>query len=513
MFAPPTIEEILEIAARLGLSLGAEDAALLQGPLVDQLAGMDAFLQARVDEERPPLLVAERAPGHRPSAAEDPLGAWLWRCRIEGPPGGLLTGATVSFKDHVSVAGIPLTFGTSVLDGFVPDVDATVATRVLQAGATIIGKNTHHGFAGLRSLGGGLGDYWDAVNPHDPARQTGGSSSGSAVAVAAGDVDIAFGGDQGGSVRHPAAYCGVVGLKPTYGLVSHMGAAYGGEPSIDHLGPLARTVRDAATALQAVAGYDGYDPRQGREVPDAIDALGGLEDGVEGLSIGVVAEGFAEPIDAEVRDSVHAAIEVLRRAGARIVELSIPEHATVTAAAGALQVSGLGAMRTNATGVFPTGAHAYLPQGITTAIDRAWTAKGDQMAGYLKLTWILGELSRRRFHGAVYAKAQNARRVFMKAYDRALDQVDVLALPTCPVVAPEVGPALDHAAAWRREIDVLAEVFPSFRNVQPFNYTGHPAIAVPCGPPGALPHSLQLVGRAFADPLVLRVAHAYEQTR
>ena len=513
MFAPPTIAEIVAVAEGLGLHLGPEDAVLFQGPLTDQLAGLDAFLQARVEEERPPLLVPERAPGHRPSDGEDPLRAWLWRCRIEGPSGGLLTGRTVSFKDHVSVAGIPLTFGTRVLEDLVPDVDATIATRVLEAGGTIVGKNTHHGFGGLRSVGGGLGDFWDALNPHDHGRQTGGSSSGSAVAVAAGEVDVAFGGDQGGSIRHPAAYCGVVGLKPTFGLVSHMGVAYGGEPSIDHVGPLARTVRGAAEALQAVAGFDGYDPRQGRDVPDAVDALGGLEDGVEGLTIGVVAEGFADPIDDAVRDSVRAAIDVLRGAGARIVELSIPEHATVTAAAGALQVEGLGAMRASATGVFPTGPHAYLPQAITTAVDRAWTDQGDQMAGYLKLTWILGALSRRRFHGAVYAKAQNVRRSFMKAYDRALDQVDVLALPTCPVVAPEVPAPLAPAAAWKREIDVLGEIFPSYRNVQPFNYTGHPAIAVPCGPPGALPHSLQLVGRAFADPLVLRVAHTYEQTR
>ncbi|TMR05696.1 amidase [Actinomadura soli] len=508
MFVPPTPAEVQKIARRFGLHLDDQDALAYAGTLTDQLAALEDFAQERMEEETPPLLFPERGPGHRPSRREDRYNAWLWRCEIGGGD-GLLAGKTVSFKDHVAVAGIPLTFGTATLEGFRPDFDATVVTRVLAAGGVVAGKNTHHGFAGLRSVGGGLGDYWDAVNPHDPTRQTGGSSSGSAVAVATGDVDISFGGDQGGSIRHPAAYCGVVGHKPTFGLVSHMGIAYGGEPSIDHIGPLARTVEDAALALQAVAGYDGYDPRQGRDVPDTLDVLSGLRDGVSGLRVGVLREGFAEPIDPRVRHGVTRALDLLRAAGAKVVEVSAPEHGTVHAAAGALQLEGFRMIRE--TGIFGGGARGYYPRSITSAVGRMWQADGDRLAAYLKMSWILGELSRRRFHGAVYAKAQNVRPRFIRAYDAALREVDVLAMPTCMTPAPPLPEPPTFEEARRREIDVLKRVVPEFRNLSPFSYTGHPALAVPAGDIDGLPYSVQLVGRCFDDALVLRVGHSLEQ--
>jgi amidase len=507
MFSPPTADDVRSIATELGLHLRDDEVVVFQQLATEQLEGLDAFLQSRGEEERPPMLFPERAPGRRSSATEDPANAWLWRCEIGGGE-GLLAGKTVSFKDHIAVAGIPLTFGTRAMDGFVPDFDATVVTRVLAEGGTVTGKNTHHGFGGLRSMAGQLGDYWDAVNPHDPTRQTGGSSSGGAVAVAIGDVDIAFGGDQGGSVRHPAAYCGVVGIKPTFGLISHMGAAYGGDPSIDHIGPLARTVEDAATALQAVAGYDGYDPRQDRYVPERIDVLGRLHDGVEGIRVGVLEEGFSEPIQPEVRDGVRATVEGLRSAGALVKPVSIPEHPEILAAAGALQSEGYRAAR--ATGVLGTGARTHYPAALIAAVDRVWTQEADQMATYMKLSWIVGELSRRSFHGAVYAKAQNLRPGLTRAYDRALTDVDLLALPTCPTVAPPVPDRVPFAEGWRRELDVPVRVGPSYRNLQQFSYTGHPSVAVPCGVADGLPYSLQLVGRHFEDPLVLRAALAVQ---
>jgi amidase len=510
MFRAPTIDEIRSIAAGLGIHLRDEELLVYRDLAIEQLEFLDTFTQAREEEERPPLLFAERGPGHCPSAGEDPYNAWLWRCEIGGG-NGPLAGKTVGFKDHIAVAGIPLTFGTHALDGFIPDFDATVVTRVLAAGGTVVGKNTHHGFGGLRSMGGQLGDYWDAINPHDATRQTGGSSSGPAVAVAVGDVDIAFGGDQGGSIRHPAAYCGVVGLKPTFGLISHMGAAYGGDPSIDHLGPIARNVEDAAAALQAVAGYDGYDPRQGRDVPETIDVVGGLHDGVAGLTVGVLAEGLEEPIEPEVRAGVLAAVETLRAAGARVVEISVPEHRTVLAAAGALQMEGYRAAR--AIGVMGTGARTHYPAGLIAAVDKAWQRDADELAGYIKLLWIVGELSRRTFHGAAYAKAQNVRPRYIRAYDRALTEVDLIALPTCPTTAPLMPEALSFSEGWRAELDVPKREGPSYRHLQPFSYTGHPAIAVPCGRAGDLPLSVQLVGRYFEDALVLRAALVVQESQ
>ena len=511
MFAPPTADEIRAIGAGFGLHISADDCQLYRTHLIDQLDMLDTFVQSRVLEDRPPMLYPQRAPGHRPSAEEDPHNAWMWRSDIGGGESGLLAGKTVSFKDHVAVAGVPLAFGAMALRDFVPDFDATVVTRVLGAGGRVIGKNTHHGLSGLRSVGGALGDFWDALNPHDESRQTGGSSSGCAVAVAVGEVDIAFGGDQGGSIRQPAAYCGVVGLKPTFGLVSHMGAFYGGEPTIDHIGPMARNVEDVAVALQAVAGYDARDPRQNRDVPDSIDALSSLRHGVEGVTVGVLVEAFGEPIDVAVRDGVLAAIDVLRDAGAKIVEVSIPEHTSVLVPASALQLEGFRAARM--AGPAGTGHTGYYPTSVITALNRAWAQHADQLAGYLKLSWLLGELSHRAFLGAVYAKAQNARPAFVRAYDRALIDVDVLAMPTCPTVAPPVPAPIPYSEGWDREIEVLRELFPSYRNLQPFNYTGHPALAVPCGTTAGLPFSLQLVGRYYEDPMLLRVAHAFEQAR
>src|SRR5207253_2764868 len=205
-------------------------------------------------------------------------------------------------------------FGAFALEGFIPDFDATVVTRVLQAGGTIVGKNVMNGLSGGFGTGGGIGDYGRPLNPHKRERVTSGSSSGSGAAVAAQQVDISFGGDQGGSIRIPAAFCGTLGLKPTFGLVSHFGIGFGSDQSIDYTGPMTRTVEDAAAALQATAGYDAYDPRQTRDVPISLDVLKGLADGVSGLRIGVLEEGF-DGAEVEVRDMVMAAVDVLAKAG------------------------------------------------------------------------------------------------------------------------------------------------------------------------------------------------------
>lgn len=507
MFHPPTQDEVAATAERLGFTLGDEDAVAFRDLLTEQLAALDAFAQSRAEEIRPPLLFPRRSPGRRPSAGEDPLNAWLWKCDIGGGTEGLLAGRTVSFKDHIAVAGVPMTSGSAAMEGFVPDLDATVVTRTLAAGGKVVGKNVLVGV-------GYLGDFWEAVNPHDAGRMTGGSSSGSAAAVAAGEVDIAFGGDQHGSVRIPAAYCGAVGLKPTFGLISHMGAtmavASGSDPSIDHIGPIARTVGDVAAALQAVAGHDEYDPRQGRDVPDAVDVLSGLDGGADGLTIGILKEGFDEPIEAAVRDGVRAAAERLGRAGARIVEVSVPEHRAVLEASWALDAEGVRALR--AAGPFGAGARSYYPASLTVAIDRVWDHQAGALATYTKSLLLLGEFARREFQGAVYAKAHNVRPAFVRAYDTVLEQVDVLAMPTCLGVAPPVFERVSYAEGWRRQIGVLRQGFDAMiRNTAPFNYTGHPAIAVPCGSADRLPISIQLVGRRFDEPTLLRAARAHER--
>src|SRR5207245_7390738 len=197
------------------------------------------------------------------------------------------------------------------------------------------GKNGMYVLSVGSGTGGAIGDYGRPLNPHNHEHVTGGSSSGSGAAVAAGEVDISFGGDQGGSSRSPAAFCGIVGHKPTFGLVSHFGIGFGSDQSIDYTGPMTRTVEDAGAALQATAGYDPYDPRQTRDVPTSMDVLGRLADGVSGLRLGVLQEGF-DDAEATVRDVVMGAVDVLAKAGADISEVSIPEHHAVRTAEAAL---------------------------------------------------------------------------------------------------------------------------------------------------------------------------------
>jgi amidase len=502
MYAMPDAAGLVSLAATLGIHLGPEEAALYLPVMRDALRELDQFVQSRADDGAAALLFPERARGYRPGPAEDPYRAWLWKCSFGGADSGLLAGKTVSFKDHISVAGIPQVYTSQAMEGFVPDIDATVVARVLAAGGTVVGKNMMNGF---------VGDYGRPLNPHDPERITGGSSSGSGAALAAGEVDISFGGDQGGSIRLPAAYCGVLGLKPTFGLVSHFGAGFAFEQSVDHVGPMARTVEDVARALQAVAGYDDLDPRQRRGVPDSIDALSDLDGGVKGLRIGILEEGFAEPIEPEVAAGVLAAIAQLERLGAEVRRISVPAHFELSSAyAGLVFEGGLSLFQ---TGFFGTGAKTHYPASIITAIDRMWAQHADMLPARTKLNLLVGLLSRQNFHGGVYAKAHNVRPGYIAAFDRALAEVDVLALPTVRTVAPfpDEIPA-DPMAAIDANLRRNWMLLPTAGNTKPTNYTGHPALAVPCGKVGRLPISLQLIGRTMEDALLLRVAYAYQQS-
>jgi amidase len=508
MYAVPDVEEVVAVAKELGFHLGPDEAVKYREYLIEQMERLDAFVQARLEEPKPPMISDIRKPGYRPSPEEDPLNAWMWKCRIEGAAEGPLAGKTVSFKDHTAVAGIPMSFGSFALEGFIPDFDATVVTRVLKEGGTIIGKHVMNGLSGGFGTGGGIGDYGRPLNPHNHDHVTGGSSSGSAAAVAAGEVDISFGGDQGGSIRIPAAFSGVVGHKPTFGLLSHFGIGFGSDQSIDYTGPLTRTVENAAAALQATAGYDPYDPRQTRDVPVSIDVLSRLADGVSGLRIGVLEEGFddAEP---DVRDLVMAAVDMLAEAGADVSKVSVPEHRTIRAAQAAL--TGEGALAVFKTGFFGAFSRTYYPASIISAINKLWATQADVLAPRSKLQLITAELSRRNYYGRAYAKAQNVRPAFIKAYDAALANVDVLVLPTCIMTAPK-----NHVPGTYLEAveENLATVNSSgSRNTMPFNYTGHPALALPVGKSSTgLPVSMQLVGRFFDDPLLMRTAYAYQQS-
>jgi amidase len=504
--AIPDVDEIIQVAASLGMTLPRDEAVLYRERVVSGLSAIEEFMRARLDVEAPPMLSPARTPGHRPSAVEDPYNAWLWKCEIEAAATGPLAGKTVSFKDHIAVAGIPLTLGSHLMEGYTADFDATVVTRVLAAGGIIIGKNSMSGPTNAWDLGV-PGDFQRPLNPHNPQHLTGGSSSGSAVAVAAGQVDVSFGGDQGGSIRIPAAYCGTYGLKPTFGLVSHFGIGFGSDQSIDYTGPMARYVEDVAAALDAVAGYDSYDPRQDRTVPLRFSATESLTDGVEGLRIGVLEEGF---LDAEpaVRDTVMAAVDVLVAAGAEATSLSVPEHHDARLAAkDGLDPEGCRAMFD--IGFFGAFSKTYYPATLIAATYRLFHDETDHLQPIVKLNLMVSEFARRYFQGTVYAKAQNVRHGFKRAIDTALNRVDVLAMPTCLSVAPryvEPTTRLDHVV-FGLTADGLAT-----RGTKPYNFTGHPALTVPCGKSSGLPIGMQLVAAYFADDVLLRTAYAFQHS-
>jgi amidase len=508
MYAVPDVQEVIAVARGLGINLGPDEAVLYRKYLLEQLDALDAFVQTRLEEEAPPMVSPARKPAYLPGPGEDPLNAWRWKCHIEGAQNGLLKGKTVSFKDHIAVAGVPMSFGSFALEGFIPDFDATVVTRVLQAGGTIIGKNVMNGLSGGFGTGGAIGDYGRPLNPHNLEHVTGGSSSGSAAAIAAGQVDISFGGDQGGSIRIPAAFCGTFGLKPTFGLISHFGIGFGSDQSIDYTGPMARTVEDTAAALQATAGYDGYDPRQTRDTPMNLDVVRQLSDGVSGLRIGVLEEAFGAA-EVEVRDVVMAAVDVLASAGAKVSRVHVPKHMEVRLAQNALAAEG--ALAVFKTGFFGAFTRTYYPVSVIAAINQMWSAHADVLAPRTKLQLIAGELSRRNYHGRVYSKAQNVRTAFIKAYDSVLADVDVLLMPTCLMTAPKNHRPNTYLEALEDNLGSANSLVT--RNTQPFNYTGHPALAVPAGKSAAgLPISMQLVGRFFDEALLLRVAYAYQHS-
>src|SRR3954463_8200223 len=281
---PPDDATLRSIAQRYGLGLTDADLASFR-PFVEGLLASWGAVEELYEASRPAM--PERA-WSRPDAADNPFNAWYVTTSITGSGEGPLAGKTVAVKDNTAVAGVPMMNGAHTLEGFVPSRDATVVSRLLAAGATITGKAVCED---LCFSGGSHTSCTGPVrNPWDPSRTTGGSSSGSAALVASGEVDLALGGDQGGSIRMPSAMSGIVGHKPTHGLVPYTGA-FPIEATIDHLGPMTRTVADAALALGIMAGPDGLDPRQ----PDTIapvDYLREIGRGAEGLRIGVVSEGF-----------------------------------------------------------------------------------------------------------------------------------------------------------------------------------------------------------------------------
>src|SRR5687768_604104 len=307
----PTPDELKAVGRQLGMSLSEADVAFFLETMGGSVAAYHA-IEAMVDP-MPPVKYP-RTPGYRPQGAANKLNAWYYKSEVQGAPTGKLRGKRIALKDNVCLAGVPMMNGASTLEGYVPDVDATIVTRILDAGGTIAGKVHCEYFC--FSGGSHTSAAGPVQNPRRPGYSAGGSSSGSAAVVAAGEVDMAIGGDQGGSIRIPAAYCGIYGLKPTHGLVPYTGI-FPIETTLDHTGPMTATVADNALLLEVLAGPDGLDPRQiGVPADDYTAALGRS---AAGLRIALVPEGFGHAnSEPEVDGTVRRAAEAFRRLGATV---------------------------------------------------------------------------------------------------------------------------------------------------------------------------------------------------
>lgn len=446
-------------------------------------------------------------PGRRATQDENPHNAWITFCRVEGADSGPLKGKTVGLKDNISLADVEMTCGSKVLEGYVPKFDATIVQRLLDAGSTIVGKLNMESFAFSGSSE--TSDFGEVPTPLNTDHLAGGSSSGSGAAPAAGDCDIALGGDQGGSIRVPSAWCGLVGIKPTSGLVPYTGV-FAIDMSIDHTGPQARTVEDAATTLQVIAGEDvqdgiKMDPRQPAGV-EAGDYTGQLGKGAQGLKVGWLSEGLGWDFsDAAVDDAFRAAMDALGELGAEVSEVSVPQHRisldlwTTLAVAGAIDLIELDAVGTNYDGWYNTD---LLPE-----FARLRRERGDLYPPTVKSAGLAALHLREPIGGVHYAKSQNIALGLRQAYNRLLDDVDVIAMPTTPMLPYKRDADLSVVDRVGRTLTMLA-------NTANFDLTAHPALTVPCKlTEDNLPVGLMLVGRHFDEETLFRLAHAFEQQR
>jgi amidase len=497
MFQKPSVADLRDAAHKLGMTPGDDYLAAVER-IVGPLAAAYAALDAAPDEL--PQVKYPRAPLHRPTGDENRHGAWVVKTSIKGRAGGKLAGRRVVLKDNVCLAGAPMLIGTAFLDGYAPEIDATIVERILDHGGEIAGKAVCEYYC--VSGGSHTSASGPVQNPRCPGYSAGGSSSGSAALIAAGEVDMAIGGDQAGSIRIPASYCGIVGLKPTYGLVPYTGIGPL-EITLDVCGPMTATVADNALLLEAIAGPDGLDSRQRDVKMSRYTEV--LDGGVKGLRIGVLKEGFGHPnSEADVDAKVRAAADRFAKLGATVAEISVPMHALGFPIWAGIRNDSctITLLATNGAGLAHEGLY------VTSLGDAAarWREHVDEFADTLKVACIMGKYTLDRYGGRYYGKAQNLRRRLRATYDEALRSHDLLLMPTTAMKATPL------PARGAPPEEITRRSWEGIRNTSPFNVTGHPAISMPCGLGDGRPIGLMLVGRHWDEATIYRAANAFERS-
>lgn len=409
---------------------------------------------------------------------------------------GLLTGIPVAVKDNLCTQGIPTTCGSKILQHFVPPYESTVTRKLREAGAVIVGKTNMDEFAMGSSTENSA--YQLTANPWDLERVPGGSSGGSAAAVAGGQVPIALGSDTGGSIRQPAALCGVVGMKPTYGLVSRFGlVAYAS--SLDQIGPFGRSVEDAALLLGAIAGYDPQDSTSLKvEIPDYAALLKPGRD-LTNLRIGVIQETFGEGLDPVVEAAVNKAVQQLKDLGAQIQVISCPQFRYGLPTYYIIAPSEASANLARYDGV----KYGFRTDQPDSLLNMYTETRAQGFGAEVKRRIMIGTYTLSAgYYDAYYLKAQKVRTLIKQDFERAFEQVDILVCPTSPTTAFKAGEKTD---------DPLSMYLSDLMTI-PVNLAGLPALSLPCGfDDEGLPIGLQMIANVLREDVLFSAAYAYEQ--
>ncbi len=497
----PSTDEIRGLLESEYIRCGAEELEELR-EMVDAMLGMFDRLDDLPLPE-PALRYPSRGRSRRPTEAEDPYNAFIRKCEVKGAPRGKLLGKRIGLKDNIRLAGVPMTNGSRLLQHFVPDIDATIVERLLDAGGTIVGKLNmdDFGFAGTSETSA----FGCVRNPHAPEYSAGGSSGGSGAAVASGDVDIAIAVDQGGSARIPAAWCGVVTIKPSHGLVPSFGITYL-DHTIDFVCPVARNVRDVAVALEVMAGEDPRDPQWARGPLVAEEYSKMLGGGIAGLRIGLVKESMdLDTIEADVGAGVRKAVAHFAKLGAKCGTASVPFWPDARAIWNGFAAHAITAMiETDQEGF---GRRGLCDIGWQEAFANARRAGSGDFPPILKIIMATGKHLRREGKSLYFSKATNLRYAARQEMDRVLESFDTLVTPTIPMKAFRL---LDKRPTLKEMANRAGAMC---QNTYPLNVTGHPAVSVPIGlGKHGLPIGLQLIGPYLSEARLLRIAATLEAT-
>lgn len=410
---------------------------------------------------------------------------------------GMLAGIPIGIKDNMCTQGIPTTCASRILENFVPPYESTVTQKLKDAGAVMVGKTNLDEFAMGSSCE--TSSYQQTANPWDLSRVPGGSSGGSATAVAASECVVALGSDTGGSIRLPASFCGIVGMKPTYGLVSRYGlVAYAS--SLDQIGPFGRTVEDAAILLNAIAGYDPNDSTSLKlEIPEYTKSLQpDLKS--QGLKIGIIKETFGEGLDPVIAKAVQKAIEQLKSLGAEVQEISCPRFRYGLPAYYIIAPSEASANLARYDGV----KYGFRTPEAENLLEMYKKTRAAGFGAEVKRRIMLGTYALSAgYYDAYYLKAQKVRTLIKQDFEQAFEKVDVLVCPTAPTTAFKAG---------EKTSDPLTMYLSDLMTI-PVNLAGLPGMSIPCGyDDQGLPIGLQLIGKVLGEQQLFQVAYAYEQS-